>query len=157
MRRFKKWNRQIEIALTSEELAKVWELACIHSSDSEIAHSLDFTHQAWIVYRNNHPEVQEWVDKAKAYGAENLRKAQWASAMAGNVNMQIWLGRSVLGQGKDEIVETGRQFQLTDVSEEAKRNLVEIRNAIYGDPEPKEIELTDVKVESVDSDAEANN
>lgn len=132
-------------------MEKLWELAALHSSDQDIAHYFNFNLKTWIVYKADHPEIQQLVSKARAVGAENLRKAQWNTALNGNVNMQIWLGRCILNQNREEMFRQPEAAQLSDISPESRENLIELRNAIYGKSEadePQEVELTHVNPES---------
>jgi predicted transcriptional regulator len=45
------------------------------------------------------------IKRAKRHGKSSLRKLQWRSARKGNVTMQIWLGKQMLGQS-DKATET---------------------------------------------------
>ena len=45
------------------------------------------------------------VTKGKEKGKIRLRQMQWKSAENGNVSMQIWLGKQVLGQSENTITE----------------------------------------------------
>ena len=38
------------------------------------------------------------IEKGRARGKSSLRRLQWQSAQNGNVTMQIWLGKQLLGQ-----------------------------------------------------------
>jgi len=40
----------------------------------------------------------ELIEKGKEQGKSSLRRMQWKSAEGGNVVMQIWLGKQLLGQ-----------------------------------------------------------
>lgn len=40
----------------------------------------------------------EYYKQKKGVGKIALRKAQWQSAIGGNVTMQIWLGKQLIGQ-----------------------------------------------------------
>lgn len=69
---------------TEEEIASVFEC------------SVD-TISRWCkrTYKQDFPEV--WAEKS-AKGKMSLRRMQYKSAEAGNVTMQIWLGKQYLGQ-----------------------------------------------------------
>ena len=47
----------------------------------------------------------EYIRKGRASGKTRLRQLQWDSAEAGNVTMQIFLGKNMLGQ-QDKIEQT---------------------------------------------------
>lgn len=78
---------------TSVNLEMLEALATIHCTVSEMA-----------VLLNVAPEVLERgvprqvIDRARAKGKQALRRAQWKSALGGNVTSQIWLGKNELGQ-----------------------------------------------------------
>lgn len=40
------------------------------------------------------------IDKGKELGKTSLRRAQFRAALGGNVTMQIWLGKQMLGQSE---------------------------------------------------------
>jgi len=48
----------------------------------------------------------EYLTKGRSQGKIRLRKMQWKSAEDGNVTMQIWLGKQVLGQAEKQEVTT---------------------------------------------------
>jgi len=49
---------------------------------------------------DNNCSFSEFSQQKKAKGDELLRTAQFKTAMAGNVTMQIWLGKQRLGQAE---------------------------------------------------------
>ncbi len=53
----------------------------------------------------------EFLTKGRADAKIRLRKLQWASAESGNVTMQIFLGKNILGQ-KDKIEESETEAPL---------------------------------------------
>jgi hypothetical protein len=137
--------------LTEQEVQQVWDMSVIHCRDWEIAHALDFNTKNWAEYREAHPEIQEFIDKARSQGATQLRRAQMVAALNGNTQMQIWLGRHILGQNWEnrDTMQSG-PIQLSDVSPESKQRLLELRNAIYKQPTEIEVEeLTDVNSSDV--------
>lgn len=80
---------------------------------------------------DNKCTFSEFSQQKKAKGDELLRTAQFKTAMAGNVTMQIWLGKQRLGQtdktvnehtGKDggpiETLETNIRVILPSLSED---------------------------------------
>ena len=48
----------------------------------------------------------EYLTKGRSQRKIRLRKMQWKSAEDGNVTMQIWLGKQVLGQAEKQEVTT---------------------------------------------------
>src|SRR5882672_7305680 len=52
-------------------------------------------------FLNEYPEVSEHFEGGLDRGKVTLRRWQWASAKAGNVTMQIWLGKQLLKQRDD--------------------------------------------------------
>lgn len=152
------YQREIEWELTEVETQIVWDLAAIHCSDVEIAHSIGFSLANWLRHKMMYPAIQQMIDKAKAEGAANLRRAQWVAALHGNVTMQMWLGRAYLGQGREEtLLQSTVPIQLGDVSPESKQNLLELREAIYREAEVVQVvELTSVNPKE-DAISEATN
>lgn len=144
-----KYRRGLSRHLNDREMQLVWELAEIHCSESEIAHALDFGYKTWLQYKEEHPEIQPFMDKAGAQGAAHLRRAQWDAAMHGNTTMMVWLGRAVLNQNQDvKANQNGTPNQLADISPEARQRLLELRDSIYNQQQPVievEAELTHVK------------
>ena len=47
----------------------------------------------------------EFLTKGRAEMKMRLRQLQWKSATKGNVVMQIWLGKQILGQSENTITE----------------------------------------------------
>lgn len=81
-------------------------LAVIHCTQGEMAALL-----------NVHPDVlrnganAEIIARANAKGKQALRRAQWKSALDGNVTAQIWLGKNELGQ--TDIIATEMKVAIT--------------------------------------------
>lgn len=74
------------------------KLASIGCTGDEIAAVLDCCRDT--LYARFSDSLKKGQDKAKA----TLRRLQWQSAISGNVTMQIWLGKNMLGQSsKHEI------------------------------------------------------
>jgi hypothetical protein len=68
------------------------ELAAIGCTNKEIA----------VIARISHDSLTRrfayLLEKGREDAKCSLRRVQWASAMSGNVVMQIWLGKQLLGQ-----------------------------------------------------------
>lgn len=74
------------------DVSLVEGLAKLHCSDQEIATVCN------ISVDTLHRNFAEVITKGKANGRIKLRRAQWQNAEKGNVVMQIWLGKQILGQ-----------------------------------------------------------
>lgn len=83
MARPKKYN------IDTEEVIKLASYGC---SNVEIA---DFYGCDESLIRKSY---SEYIRKGRASGKTRLRQLQWDSAEAGNVTMQIFLGKNILGQ-----------------------------------------------------------
>ena len=90
MARPKKYNIDTE---------EVYKLASYGCSNVEIA---EFYGCDESLIRKSY---SEYTRKGRASGKTRLRQLQWDSAEAGNVTMQIFLGKNMLGQ-QDKIEQT---------------------------------------------------
>ena len=90
MARPKKYNIDTE---------EVYKLASYGCSNVEIA---DFYGCDESLIRKSY---SEYTRKGRASGKTRLRQLQWDSAEAGNVTMQIFLGKNILGQ-QDRLEQT---------------------------------------------------
>lgn len=68
-------------------------LAVIHCTQAEMAALLNVDIAVLATGVN-----REIIERANAKGKQALRRAQWKSALDGNVTAQIWLGKNELGQ-----------------------------------------------------------
>ena len=75
--------------INGEEVTK---LASLHCTNMEIA---EFFGCDESLIRKSY---SEYIRKGKASGKTRLRQLQWDSAEKGNVTMQIFLGKNMLGQ-----------------------------------------------------------
>jgi hypothetical protein len=75
----------------------VEKLASIQCTDEEIAAVLG-VHSDTIKRRKKIPEYAEVLSNGRAKGRASLRRLQWKAAESGNVTMQIFLGKNLLGQ-----------------------------------------------------------
>lgn len=76
----------------------VEKLASIGCTDKEIAGVVN-VHPNTIKNRKKDDQTfREMLERARDAGKCSLRRMQWKSAEAGNVTMQIWLGKQILGQ-----------------------------------------------------------
>ncbi len=76
----------------------VERLATIGCTTEEIAFGLGIAPSTLFLRMKNDPVVQTAIDKGRALGRSTLRRLQWTQAANGNVTMQIWLGKQLLGQ-----------------------------------------------------------
>jgi hypothetical protein len=134
--------------LTPEEEAKVEEMSLLHCLAWEIAYTLHMTTKAWHDYLRFFPDLDLKLKAARARGAKGLRMVQMRAALEGNTTMQIWLGRAILGQNKDQTTVSSVQTELTDVSEDAKKHLAELTSVIYNNPQLRDSKAIDVESES---------
>ena len=83
------------IDINLEELAK---LAAMQCTDEEIAAFFNVSLDTIKKRKTNGGEFATVYKKAKEAGRSSLRRLQWQSAQNGNITMQIWLGKQLLGQ-----------------------------------------------------------
>ena len=87
------------------ETDKIEQLASFGCTNKEIASFFDCSQTT--LTRN----YGDFLTKGREKGKIRLRQMQWKSAEKGNVTMQIWLGKQILGQAEqpmlmeDELVE----------------------------------------------------
>ena len=79
--------------------SKVEQLSSFGCTNTEIA---SFFGCSENTIRRNYGE---FLTKGRDKGKIRLRQMQWKSAERGNVTMQIWLGKQVLGQADKQEVE----------------------------------------------------
>lgn len=82
------------------DTVEVEKLASYGCTNTEIA---DFFSCDESLIRKSYSEN---LTKGRSQGKIRLRKMQWKSAEDGNVTMQIWLGKQVLGQAEKQEVTT---------------------------------------------------
>lgn len=70
----------------------------------EAAAFLEVCHDTFLKFVDQDKKAREVFENGKETGKLSLRRMQLKSAEAGNVSMQIWLGKQLLGQrDKSEI------------------------------------------------------
>lgn len=93
---------------------QVYELAKIHCTNNEIAAicgvSKDTIERRFAAI----------LDKGREDGRCKLRRLQWQSAENGNVVMQLWLGKQLLGQREPKNEEKDESIDEITISVEAK-------------------------------------
>lgn len=70
----------------------VEDLAAIHCTIHEISSV------AGVSFDSLQRHFKHIIEAGTCRGKESLRRLQWKSAESGNVTMQIWLGKQILGQ-----------------------------------------------------------
>ena len=89
------------------DLELLGDLAEIHCVQAEAAPILGISLRTFERHLAEDDEFAAvWYGRA-ARGKKSLRRLQWEQAEAGNVTMQIWLGKQLLGQ-KDRQELTGK-------------------------------------------------
>lgn len=98
---------------------EVEKLAAMQCTNSEIAAFFDCSQDT--IERRFAAELAKGREKGKA----KLRRLQWQSAEKGNVVMQIWLGKQILGQSdktESKIIDVGpepkTEKELTELAKE---------------------------------------
>ncbi len=82
---------------------QVETLAAIYCTIGEICSYLGISHDtlAYRCEREHGKTLKEYIGSCRDKGKANLRKAQYQTAVTkGNVQMQIWLGKQLLGQSE---------------------------------------------------------
>ena len=77
------------------ELGKLGAMGC---TDNEIAAFFDCTRETVAQRKKNDPDFSYALEKGRENGKSSLRRMQWKAAQGGNITMQIWLGKQLLGQ-----------------------------------------------------------
>jgi len=85
----------LEKAPISLELVE--KLASIGSTLEEIGAVVGVSERT-LIRREKEEKFRDAIDRGRCLGRASLRSAQWAAAVRGNVVMQIWLGKQMLGQ-----------------------------------------------------------
>lgn len=139
------------IQLTGDELETLQAMAAAHCPLWEIAHSLDFTVANFKEMLKLNPEIEALIFKKRAKTQHALRTKQIQLALEGNASMLMYLGRHILNQNDNAPQSTDAQLingatdpRVVDVSPEAKAELREYWDVVYGEKkaEVKEIETT---------------
>jgi hypothetical protein len=101
---FESFNKLIALQCTGEEIASYF--------------NIDYDTLNRIIKDEYSMSFSEYFHQNKGKGKIALRRAQYQSAIDGNVTMQIWLGKNWLAQtDKQEIQHTGQttiRVELTD-------------------------------------------
>ncbi len=108
------------------DLKLVEDLARIQCTDAEIASVLGFTPEGFRKRKRRQAELVGVIEKGREAGRMSLRRLQWQSASKGNVVMQIWLGKQILGQR-----EPRHELELTDAAQ--SEQIAALRAALAGE------------------------
>lgn len=92
------------------DLHQVEELGKIQSTQAEVAAVLGCGLSTVKDRLVNDPEFSAAYKTGLEAGKSSLRRLQWKSALAGNVVMQIWLGKQYLGQRDQQALEVSRAY-----------------------------------------------
>lgn len=96
-----------KIELTDEKWKIAENMAKIHCTGTEIADVLGMCYDTLenrirVKYKVT---FSEWYKRFSSQGKTSLRRMQWKSAEEGNVTMQIFLGKNLLGQSEQQAVD----------------------------------------------------
>lgn len=91
------------------DLPKIEMLAQLSCTMEEIGWHVGAARETIYHWIDVYPEVAEAIERGKANGRISLRRSQFKNALAGNVTMQIWLGKQLLGQRDfpEDVIDTG--------------------------------------------------
>jgi hypothetical protein len=78
------------------DLQMVKKLASFMSTDREIATFLGLSART-VARAKKHSDFQQAMDQGRNLARLNLRRAQWAAALGGNITMMIFLAKCYLG------------------------------------------------------------
>jgi hypothetical protein len=101
-----------------EQLNKLIGLQC---TGEEVASyfNIDYDTLNRIVQDEYSMSYSDYYKQKKGMGKVSLRRAQYQSAMDGNITMQIWLGKNWLGQSdKQEITHAGNQTIRVEITDD---------------------------------------
>jgi hypothetical protein len=84
--------------------------ASLGCTSDEIATLLGIGRATFYNHLKEDTDLKDALDEGRDQGRTTLRRLQWQQAQNGNVTMQIWLGKQLLGQrDKHEVEQTGVQ------------------------------------------------
>jgi carbamate kinase len=93
----KKTGRPPALTADAKTLKIVEGLGKIQATTRECAAVLGVSHQTFLTFMGNHPQVGEVLEKGKEEGKTSLRRTQFALAKK-NAAMAIFLGKNYLDQ-----------------------------------------------------------
>ena len=113
--------KPIDTAPATVDPAMVQAWAQADCSASEMAGMLGVSADWFDDYRRDHPEIDKAMLIGRASTRYALRNAQMREALAGNVQMLIWLGKQMLGQS--DKVQMKSESTVSVVLDDAMREL----------------------------------
>ena len=95
-----------KIVWDDKQYASLEYMALIHCTQKEMAGVMRVDEDTLnrLIRERYKTSFSEFYEKYSANGNMSLRRAQFKSAEAGNVSMQIWLGKQWLGQKEQQEV-----------------------------------------------------
>lgn len=108
-----------KIEFTDKEFASIDYMAVIHCTGEEIAGvmGVDYDTLNRIMKDKYGMTIAEYLRNKGSQGNMSLRRAQWKSAEAGNVSMQIWLGKQWLGQSDNVVITQSDDAIMKEIEE----------------------------------------
>lgn len=108
-----------KIEFTDKEFASIDYMATIHCTGEEIAGvmGVDYDTLNRIIKDKYGVTVSVYLKNISCKGNMSLRRAQWKSAEAGNVSMQIWLGKQWLGQTDNVTINQSDENIMKEIEE----------------------------------------
>jgi len=101
------------------DMALLKQLCTIQCTEEECAAviGVDADTIASRIKENGYKSFSEFLKKHSGSGRASLRRAQWKSAVGdkgtpGNITMQIWLGKQMLGQRDKQEIEQGGSIEV---------------------------------------------
>lgn len=95
--------------ITPDKLKLIEEMAVVQCTYREIA-TIIGVHEDTL-FRNK--EYTEIIEKGKERGRTTLRKLMFQNAMKGNVVMQIFLSKQMLGYSDKHVIDANNKISLT--------------------------------------------
>lgn len=92
-----KRGRPAALSPDAKTLKTIRGLGQIQATTRECAAVLGVSHQTFITFSNNHPEVPEALEQGRETGKTSLRRTQFRLAEK-NASMAIFLGKNYLDQ-----------------------------------------------------------
>lgn len=97
------------VKLDGDKLRVLEELAYIQCTYREIANLMGIHEDT--LFKNKY--YSSLIEKGRERGKTSLRRAMFKSALGGNVVMQIWLSKQLLGHSDKAVVDTNNRVSLT--------------------------------------------
>jgi len=116
------------------DLEQVERLGLLQCTDNEIAAYFGCSRDTIASRKADDAEFSDALEKGREKGKISLRRVQWQSATAGNITMQIWLGKQYLRQS-DKIKSTTDANLHLDLSHATDDQL----DAILAGADPDEV------------------